>query len=71
MQLVSFEELQQMGIPFSTQHLNKLIKDGHFPKAIKLGPARNSKKAWLKTDIEAWINDRIATRDAGIGSPHG
>lgn len=63
MQLVSFEDLGQMGIPFSTQHLNRLIKAGHFPKAIKLGPARNSKKAWLRTDIEAWLQQRIDARD--------
>lgn len=63
MQLVSLEELQQMGIPFKTQHINRLIKAGHFPKAIKLGPSRNSKKAWLKTDIEAWLAQRIAVRD--------
>lgn len=64
MQLVSFEDLKGMGIPFSTQHLNRLIKAGDFPKAIKLGPARNSRKAWLKLDIETWISDRIAQRDA-------
>jgi len=64
MQLVSFEDLKDMGIPFSTQHLNRLIKSGDFPKAIKLGPARNSRKAWLKADIDEWINDRIASRDA-------
>lgn len=64
MQLVSFEELKGMGIPFSTQHLNRLIRTGDFPKAIKLGPARNSRKAWLRSDIEMWINDRIAERDA-------
>lgn len=63
MQLVSFEELKGIGIPFSTQHLNRLIKSGHFPKAIKFGPARNSKKAWLKADIDAWIEERIKLRD--------
>lgn len=71
MQLVSFDELKAMGISFSTQHLNRLIKAGEFPKAIKLGPARNSRKAWLKSDIEAWISDRVASRDAGIGSCNG
>ena len=71
MQLVSFDELKAMGISFSTQHLNRLIRSGHFPKAIKLGPARNSRKAWLKSDIEAWISDRVASRDAGIGSCNG
>ncbi len=64
MHLISFEELKEMGIPFSTQHLNRLIKAGHFPKAIKLGPSSNSKKAWLKADIDAWLKELIAQRDA-------
>lgn len=66
MQLVSLEELHQMGIPFKTQHLNRLIKAGHFPKAIKLGPSRNSKKAWLKQDIQAWLEERVAIRDKAV-----
>lgn len=63
MQLVGFEELRDIGIPFSTQHLNRLIKAGHFPPAIKLGPARNSRKAWLKDDLDHWLAGRIAARD--------
>lgn len=33
----------------------KLIKDGAFPKPIKLG--RSSR--WLKSEVEAWLQDRI------------
>jgi len=61
--LVSFEFLKEIGIPYSTQHLNRLVKAGHFPKAIKLGPSSNSKKAWLKADIDAWLERRIKVRD--------
>ncbi|APG20950.1 Rha family transcriptional regulator [Kosakonia radicincitans] len=34
----------------------KLIKDGEFPKPIKLG--RSSR--WLQSEVEAWLQDRIA-----------
>ena len=34
----------------------KLIKDGLFPKPIKLG--RSSR--WLKSEVEAWLQARIA-----------
>ncbi|RAX40740.1 helix-turn-helix transcriptional regulator [Rhizobium tropici] len=61
--LVSFEFLKQMGIPYSPQHLNRLIKAGAFPKPIKLGSSRNSRKAWLKEDIETWLEKRINVRD--------
>ncbi|HGM9946482.1 AlpA family transcriptional regulator [Providencia rettgeri] len=33
----------------------KLIKDGEFPKPIKLG--RSSR--WLKSEIENWFQERI------------
>ncbi|MHA1174254.1 helix-turn-helix transcriptional regulator [Enterobacter ludwigii] len=34
----------------------KLIKDGEFPKPIKLG--RSSR--WLESEVEAWLQLRIA-----------
>ncbi|WP_447887535.1 helix-turn-helix transcriptional regulator [Serratia fonticola] len=34
----------------------KLIKDGEFPKPIKLG--RSSR--WLKSEVEIWMKQRIA-----------
>lgn len=34
----------------------KLIKDGAFPKPIKLG--RSSR--WLQSEVEAWLQERIA-----------
>ncbi|NTG94242.1 helix-turn-helix transcriptional regulator [Rhizobium rhizogenes] len=64
MNLVSFDDLKQMGVSYSAQHLNRLIRDGAFPRPIKLGPSRNSRKAWLKADIDAWIKSRINQRDA-------
>lgn len=63
MDLVSLEDLQKMGVTYSAKHLNRLSDANLFPKAIKLGPGRNSRKAWLKTDIEAWLQKRIDARD--------
>jgi len=34
----------------------KLIKDGEFPKPIKLG--RSSR--WLQSEVEDWLQERIA-----------
>jgi prophage regulatory protein len=38
------------------------VKRGTFPKPIKLG--RRS-TAWPASEIQAWIRDRIAARNAG------
>ncbi|QMD26104.1 AlpA family phage regulatory protein [Citrobacter freundii] len=34
----------------------KLIKDGEFPKPIKLG--RSSR--WMQSEVETWVNERVA-----------
>ena len=65
MDFVSFEDLKQLGVPYSSKHLNRLIDAGQFPKAVKFGPARNSRRAWLRTEIQAWLQQRIEIRDGG------
>ena len=51
------------GIPYSPQHIQRLENAGRFPKRIKLGMNR---VAWLLTEVEAWIDERVAQRDAII-----
>ncbi|HVY20675.1 MAG TPA: AlpA family phage regulatory protein [Bauldia sp.] len=63
-QVVSKKELKTVcGIPYSPQHIQRLENAGRFPKRIKLGMNR---VAWLLTEVEAWIDERIAQRDAII-----
>ncbi|HEY3591007.1 MAG TPA: AlpA family transcriptional regulator [Buttiauxella sp.] len=38
------------------KYFYKLIKDGRFPKPIKLG--RSSR--WLESEVETWLQQRIA-----------
>ena len=38
-----------------------LVKEGTFPKQVKL--AKRS-SGWLESEINEWINDRVAERDA-------
>lgn len=40
-----------------------LIQKGEFPKPIKLSE-RSS--AWLESEVQAWIDARIAARDGGV-----
>ncbi|ARP95252.1 helix-turn-helix transcriptional regulator [Bordetella genomosp. 13] len=39
----------------------KYISDGCFPKAVPLGGGR---VAWVEREIQDWIVDRVAARDA-------
>jgi len=46
------------GMATSTLYLK--IKNGHFPKPIKLG---ERSVGWLENEIDEWINKRIEQRD--------
>ena len=60
-QLVSKKELKSVcGIPYSAQHIARLEEAGQFPKRIRLGQNR---VAWLLSEVEAWVDERLATRD--------
>ena len=60
--VVSKKELKTVcGIPYSPQHIARLEHAGQFPKRIKLG---RNRVAWLLTEVEAWIDERLARRDA-------
>lgn len=41
--------------------LYELVAEGSFPQPVKLGRA----SAWVSTEVQQWIADRIAERDGG------
>ena len=62
MVLLSISDLRaKKGIVFSKCHLDRMIKEGRFPKPIWLGPRR---RAWPEVEIDQWIDGKIAERDA-------
>jgi prophage regulatory protein len=46
----------------SRGYIYDLTRTGRFPKAVSLVPGGNS-LAWIATEIEDWVNERIAERD--------
>ena len=59
--LVSKKELKSIfGVPYSFAHIARLEAAGQFPKRIQLGACR---VAWIAEEVQAWIDERIATRD--------
>ncbi len=59
--LLSFDDLQRI-VPLSRTTIWRLERQGDFPRRIRIGPNR---VAWVETEVEAWINDRLAEREAG------
>jgi prophage regulatory protein len=63
-QLVSKKELRTVcGIPYTSQHIARLESAGQFPKRVQLGPNR---VAWLLSEVNHWVSERIALRDASV-----
>jgi prophage regulatory protein len=58
--LLNRKDLRARGISYFRVHLDRLMKDGKFPKTIALGENR---RAWLEHEIDAFIARKIAERD--------
>jgi prophage regulatory protein len=61
MKIYRFHDLKPAGVPFSKPHLYRLEKEGKFPKRFPLGA---NSVAWVKEEVDQWLADRIASRDA-------
>jgi predicted DNA-binding transcriptional regulator AlpA len=53
--------LKARGITYSRWHKQRLEREGKFPKRIHFG----HRVFWLKSEIDAWIAERITERDRG------
>ncbi len=57
LKLCSVKELKSFyGIPYTRQHIWRLIGADQFPHAVKLGQCR---VAFRCSDVEEWIQERI------------
>jgi hypothetical protein len=66
MRMLNLTDLRGRGIPFCRQHIDRLVKAGKFPRPAKIGSNTN---AWPEPEIDAYLGDCIAKRDAAAGKP--
>ncbi|WP_395019820.1 helix-turn-helix transcriptional regulator [Dongia sp.] len=56
LKLITKKELKGVyGIPYCSQHIQRLEDAGKFPKRLQLGKNR---VAWYAVEIEKWITER-------------
>jgi prophage regulatory protein len=60
MKLLAFSALKDKGITHSDVQIWRMAKVGLFPRPVKIG----NKNAWIESEIDAWIAERIQERDA-------
>jgi len=61
-ELIRANEIAQR-IPYSQNHLRRLEAKGSFPKRIRIGANR---VAWVRQEIDDWIEARMNARNGGI-----
>lgn len=59
--LIRLPQVQAI-VPYSRSTIYSLIATGDFPAPVKLGPRAS---AWVKVEVEAWAESRIAQRARG------
>lgn len=57
-ELIVADELARR-IPYSQNQLRRLEAQGSFPKRVHLGANR---VAWVRQEIDQWINERMGAR---------
>jgi prophage regulatory protein len=61
MKFVPFEGLKDYGITASKVTIWRLERLRKFPKRVQVSPGRI---AWVESEVQQWVADRIADRDA-------
>jgi prophage regulatory protein len=61
--LLSRSDLRERGIRFSKMHLWRLCRGGKFPRPVKIGGG--NRNTWIESEIDAYLDAAIASRDAG------
>jgi prophage regulatory protein len=59
--LIGYEALKTKAIPYSKPHLWRLEKAGLFPRRVPIGAGRYG---YVEAEIDAYIGQKIAERDA-------
>lgn len=58
--LLTADDLRERGVRLSKSQLYNLMKQGSFPRPIKVG---GRSVAWPEPEIEAWLQQRMEARD--------
>ena len=60
MKVLRYPQLRsEKGIGYSRTHVDRLEKDGRFPKRVSLGPRSI---AWVETEVDEWLIGKVEAR---------
>lgn len=58
--ILRFPEVNKR-VGYCRMHVDRLEKAGKFPQRVQIGP---NSVGWVESDIDRWIAEKIAARDA-------
>lgn len=65
MKLLGWADLEARGITLHRVSIHRLMREGKFPQAVKLGaPKRGGRIAWVESEIDEYLACSVAARDA-------
>jgi len=62
--LVLFEGLADLGAPLGRRNIDRLERDGIFPRRLRLSAHRI---AWVESEVVDWVRAKIASRSEEVG----
>lgn len=65
-ELVSLKGLRTLGIEWCRVHLMRLVHTGQFPRPLR---PTGGRLFWVRSEVEQWIAERAAERDADSAPP--
>ena len=63
LRLLSKKQVREL-VLYSYAHIDRLEKAGQFPQRVRLSRHRTGRVGYVESEILAWIEARLATRNA-------
>jgi prophage regulatory protein len=57
--LLRYADLKNHNVPFSRPHVDRLEREGRFPRRVRLGPGT---VGWWRSEICQWLDEKTAQR---------
>jgi prophage regulatory protein len=64
--ILTFDEMRNYGVILGRRQVDNLESQGKFPKRV---PISQWRVGWLRTEIEAWVDEKVQARQTGFGGP--
>jgi hypothetical protein len=64
MKMLSYEDLKDRGIRFHPASLSRMVRQGRFPRPVKLSGVPGGRKSWAEQVIDEWLARRLEESQA-------